>query len=376
MNKGKQILIIGAGLAGAVAARILAENDCQVTLLEQRGQVGGNCHDERSPDGITFHNYGPHIFHTNNREAWLFVNRFSAFRHYQHRVLSYVDGQMIPFPINRDSICQLYGLDLDIYGVADFLEKEVARSSFNNPPQNFRDVVVSQVGEILYEKFFHNYTYKQWETDPRELSAEIAGRIPVRQNRDDRYFTDRYQGIPEAGYTRLIENMLDHARIKVILDTDYLANRAAWDRGPFDLLIYTGKLDAYFDYAYGRLAYRSVKFEFLTLPVERYQPAGVVNYPNDYDFTRITEYKHLTGEKSALTVICREYPTADGVPCYVILNAENIGKRQAYLDHVQELEAAGSHLFAGRLAEYRYYNMDQVIVSVMEKLAAWMQAVS
>ncbi len=369
MPNEKRVLIIGAGLAGATAARILAERGCQVDVIEQREQVGGNCYDEPTPAGITVHRYGPHIFHTNNRDVWLFCNRFSPFRFFQHRVLSYVDGQMIPFPINRDTICQLFGLQLDIHGVAGFLEAEVARSSFNNPPQNFRDVVVSQVGEFLYEKFFHHYTVKQWQTDPRELSAEIAGRIPVRQNRDDRYFTDKYQGLPIHGYTPMIQNMLDHPQISLRLATDYFADRAAWDRDGYDLTVYTGQLDAYFNYAYGHLLYRSVHFDFQTLPVWQYQPAAVVNYPNDYDFTRITEFKHMTGETADSTVICCEYPAADGVPSYVVLNPENIGKRQAYQDHVNDLEAAGTHLFVGRLAEYRYYNMDQVIASVMQKLA-------
>ena len=372
MSIQKRVLIIGAGLAGATAARILAERGCRIDILEQRQQVGGNCFDEKMPDsGLTVHRYGPHIFHTNNRPVWLFCNRFSPFRLYQHRVLSYVDGQMIPFPINRDTLCQLYGEQLTIRDVGEFLEREVARSSYNTPPQNFRDVVVSQVGEFLYEKFFHNYTLKQWETDPRELSVEVAGRIPVRQNRDDRYFTDRYQGLPELGYTRMIGNMLDHPDIRLSLSTDYFNGRQAWDREDYDLTVYTGQLDTYFDYIYGKLEYRSVHFEFKTLPVSRYQPVAVVNYPNDYDFTRIAEYRHMTGETGESTVICFEYPAQEGVPSYVVLTPENLGKRQAYLDHVNELEAAGRHLFVGRLAEYRYYNMDQVIASVMEKLESW-----
>ncbi|MEA4888333.1 MAG: UDP-galactopyranose mutase [Clostridiaceae bacterium] len=368
----KKVLIIGAGLAGATAARLLAERDFAVDILEQRPQVGGNCYDEPMPDcGLTIHRYGPHIFHTNNQAVWLFCNRFSSFRFYQHRVLSYVDGQMIPFPINRDTLCQLYGENLSIRDIGEFLEREVARSSFNTPPKNFRDVVVSQVGEFLYEKFFHNYTLKQWETDPRELSAEVAGRIPVRQNRDTRYFTDRYQGLPEQGYTRMILNMLDHPAINLHLSTDYFDDRTSWDQADYDLTVYTGQLDTYFQFDYGRLTYRSVDFEFRVFPINQYQPAAVVNYPNDYDFTRITEFKHMTGETGDSTVICCEYPAKNGVPSYVVLTPENLGKRQAYLDHVSELETAGRHLFVGRLAEYRYYNMDQVIASVMDKLDNW-----
>ena len=366
---GKRILVIGAGLAGAAAARILAERGHHIDVLEQRTEVGGNCADEKMADsGLTVHRYGPHIFHTNNRDVWLFCNRFSPFRFYQHRVMSYVDGQMVPFPINRDTLCRLYGENLSIREIGDFLDKEVARSSFNNPPQNFRDVVVGQVGELLYEKFFHNYTLKQWDTDPRELSVEIAGRIPVRKNRDNRYFTDRYQGLPELGYSGMIKNMLDHPAIRVQLSTDYFADRVAWDNAGYDLIVYTGQLDAFFNFNYGNLAYRSVYFEFRTLPVTKYQPAAVVNYPNDYDFTRIVEYKQMTGETGESTIICCEYPVSEGIPCYVVLTPENLGKRQAYLDNVQELEASGHHLFVGRLAEYRYYNMDQVIGSVMEKL--------
>ncbi len=371
MAKDKRVLIIGAGFAGATAARLLAENGCQIEVIEKRDQAGGNCYDEKTACGITIHRYGPHIFHTNNQAVWKFCNRFSDFRFFQHRVLSYVDGQMIPFPINRDTICQLYGIEMDIREVGSFLEQEVARSSFNNPPQNFRDVVVGQVGELLYEKFFHRYTLKQWETDPKELSTEIAGRIPVRQNRDNRYFTDRYQGIPEQGYTQLIQNMMDHPNIDLQLETDYLADRERWNQENYDLIVYTGQLDAFFDFSYGRLAYRSVRFDFKTLPMKQYQPAAVVNYPNDYDFTRITEFKQMTGEQADSTVICCEYPSAEGVPSYVVLTPENLGKRQAYLDHVAELEATGKFLFVGRLAEYRYYNMDQVIASVMQKLESW-----
>lgn len=368
MRNQQDVLVIGAGLAGAVAARLLAEKGRKVLVIEKNPHVGGNCFDELSSAGVTIHRYGPHIFHTNNKPVWDFCNRFTPFRFFQHRVLSYVDGQLLPFPINRDTLCQLYGIDLSIRDVASFLADEVSRSEFANPPQNFRDAVVSQVGETLYEKFFHHYTVKQWEEDPKNLSAEIAGRIPVRQNRDDRYFTDRYQGLPEQGYTAMITRILDHPGIDLQLSTDFEADKKQLTApGRFHNLIYTGRLDGYFDEELGRLDYRSVHFEFRTLPIRQYQPVAVVNYPNDYDFTRITEFKHMTGEQSASTAICLEYPSAQGVPAYVVLNQENLARRQAYLARVAELAKQGI-LFVGRLAEYRYYNMDQVIASVMAKI--------
>jgi UDP-galactopyranose mutase len=371
MSRKYDALVIGAGLAGATAARILAEKGRSVLVIEKNSQVGGNCYDEITAEGITMHRFGPHIFHTNNQDVWNFVNRFSPFRLFQHRVLSYVDGQLLPFPINRDTLCQLYGLEMSVREVPAFLAAEVSSSTFNQPPLNFRDAVVAQVGEYLYEKFFKNYTMKQWDTDPAELSAEIAGRIPVRSNRDNRYFSDKYQGIPENGYTALVEEILSHPLIDVRMSTDYFDERQSWDLpGRFDLTVYTGKLDTYFNDVHGPLHYRSVRFEFQTLPIREYQQVAVINYPNDYDFTRISEFKHMTGEISDSTVICLEYPAAEGVPSYVVLNPENIARRQSYLDQVKELEAAGKTIFVGRLAEYRYYNMDQVIASVMAKLAA------
>lgn len=365
----KRCLVIGAGLAGATAARLLADNGETVTVIERQAHIGGSCADEKTTSGLTYHQYGPHIFHTNLRPVWDFCQRFTQFNLYQHRVLSYVDGQMLPFPINRDTICQLYGIKIGIREVEAFLADEVARSTFHVPPGNFTDAVVGQVGRFLYEKFFMNYTRKQWATDPESLSAEIAGRIPIRFNRDDRYFTDLYQGLPENGYTEMFSKMLDHPAIDIQTSVDYFEHRSEFDRpGRYDLTVFTGQLDRYFDLAYGSLDYRSVRFEFRELDMERFQPCAVVNYPNDYDFTRITEYRHMTGEKSDRTVIGMEYPTDRGIPCYVVLNQENAGKRQAYMDHVQDLEEQGHVLFAGRLAEYRYYNMDQVIASVMKKV--------
>jgi UDP-galactopyranose mutase len=365
----RKCLIIGAGLAGATAARLLAEKGDTVHVIEKQPHVGGNCYDGMSQAGVTIHKYGPHIFHTNMTEVWDFCQRFADFNFYQHRVMSYVDGQLLPFPINRDTICQLFGIDIGIREIEGFLADEVARSTYKNPPENFRDAVISQVGTYLYEKFFHNYTRKQWAAEPESLSAEIAGRIPIRYNRDNRYFTDLYQGLPIGGYTHMIKNMLDHPSITLEINADYFLARSEYDKpGKYDLKVYTGKLDSYFDEAYGRLDYRSVKFDFRYLDQKQFQPAAVVNYPNDYAFTRITEFKHMTNEQSDKTALCIEYPSADGVPSYVVLNQENIGKRQAYFDHVHDLEEQGGTLFVGRLAEYRYYNMDQVIAFVMKKL--------
>ncbi len=365
----RKCLVIGAGLAGATAARLLADRGEKVHVIEKREHPGGNCYDEKTNAGVTVHKYGPHIFHTNMTDVWQFCQRFSRFNLYLHRVLSYVDGQLLPFPINRDTVCRLFGVEMGIRDVESFLADEVARSSYREPPENFKDAVISQVGTYLYDKFFHNYTRKQWSADPETLSAEIAGRIPIRSNRDDRYFTDLYQGLPEHGYTAMIESMLDHPSITIEFNTDYFLARSEFDKpGKYDLKVYTGELDKFFDEAYGRLEYRSVKFEFRTVDQEVFQPAAVVNYPNDYDFTRITEFKHMTMEKSKKTELCLEYPSAQGIPSYVVLNQENIGKRQAYLDHVNDLEEQGKALFVGRLAEYRYYNMDQVIASVMNKL--------
>lgn len=357
----KRILIAGAGLAGCTSARLLADMGHKVTLFEERGHIAGNCYDERQNSGVSIHRYGPHIFHTNNSEVWQFVTRFTKMRPFQHRVLSYTQGQLLPFPINRDTICQLYGISISTHEVRAVLDAEVAKSKFSLPARNFRDAIVSQVGESLYACFFENYTAKQWQRDPSELSAEIAGRIPIRENRDDRYFTDKYQGIPLPGYTAMCENMIDHPNITLKLNRPYLSG----DEEDYDLLVYTGRLDQFFSEEEGALTYRSVRFDFETIDREFYQPAAVVNYPNDYDFTRITEFKHMTGEKSPQTEICFEYPSEDGVPCYVVLNAENIALRDRYLSKVKELEKTGRYQFIGRLAEYKYYNMDQVIARAL-----------
>lgn len=357
------VLVAGAGFSGAVAARILAERGKKVIIIEKHRHIAGHCYDYRDNNGITVHKYGPHIFHTKNKKVWDFVNKFSEFNFYQHKVLSYCDGKLFPFPINLDTINQVYGKNIDISEIKKFLENETEKAYFKNPPGNFRDAVVSQVGEKFYDMFFKNYTIKQWGRNPEELSAELAKRIPVRENRDDRYFSDKYQGIPKNGYTNLTENIIDHDNISVMLGTDYFDIK---DYFKPELTVYTGELDRFFNYKYGKLEYRSLELVLKTYDKEFYQPVATVNYPNDYDWTRITEYKHFLNEKSDKTTVCFEYPKKDGEPYYIVPDNDNMRKRDMY---IKETEKDNNYVFIGRLAEYKYYNMDQVIERVFEKFS-------
>ncbi len=362
-----EVLVVGAGLAGSVAARSLAEMGKKVLVIERARHVAGHCHDYLNDAGITIHSYGPHIFHTKEKAVWDFVKRFSDFSTYQHRVLSYAEGRLFPFPINRDTICQAFGLELDVNQAADFLKAEAGKAGLSGSPKTYQEAVISQVGQRFYDLFFKNYTAKQWGRDPQTLSPDLASRIPVRSNRDDRYFSDSYQGMPLPGYTRMVEKVLDHENISLMLGSDYFSLKEGIEAG---LVVYTGELDRYFDYRFGELEYRSLDLEYKTLDQERYQEAAVVNYPNDYDWTRITEFKLLTGEKSAKTTICLEYPKAKGEPYYIVPDQANARKRDLYLAEVEKLERSGSHLFIGRLAQYAYYNMDQVIKAARDKVLA------
>ncbi|MBO4738543.1 MAG: UDP-galactopyranose mutase [Bacteroidales bacterium] len=364
------IVVVGGGLSGVTAARLLAENGYKVLVVEQKKHLAGQIYDYKNDAGITIHQYGPHIFHTKIEKVWKFVNRFSGFSNFQHRVLSFANGNFINFPINRDTLNTVFGIHLSNNEVKDFLKKEVEKSTFNNPPKSFRDVIVSQVGQDLYSLFFEKYTQKQWNCNPDELSPDLAGRIPVRDNNDSRYFADKYQGMPVNGYTAMINNMIDHENISVLLGVDYHAIKN--EIHP-KLLVYTGELDKFFDCKYGKLTYRSVRLDFQTLDQEQFQPAPVVNYPNDYDYTRITEFKQLTGEKSSKTTICYEYPSAEGLPFYTMPNEENERLRVRYMQDVKDLENQGTHLFIGRLAEYKYYNMDLAIDSAINRVEQWLK---
>lgn len=350
-------LIVGAGFAGSVLAERLANGSGKrVLLCDKRPHIAGNAFDYYNDDGILIHKYGPHIFHTNSAEVFQYLSKYTEWREYQHRVLASVDGMLVPIPINLDTINQLFGLNLNSLEVKDFFEKirekkETIRTS--------EDVVVNAVGRELYEKFFRNYTRKQWDLDPSELDASVTARVPTRTNRDDRYFTDTYQAMPKFGYTRMFENMLDSPNIKIMLNCDY---REIVKDIAFREMIYTGPVDAFFDYCYGKLPYRSLEFKHETHDCETFQQAPVVNFPNEHAFTRITEFKYLTGQTHKKTGIVYEFPRADGDPYYPIPRRENAtlyAKYKALADIEPKVR------FVGRLATYKYYNMDQIVAQAL-----------
>ena len=350
-------LIVGAGFAGSVLAERLANGSGKrVLICDKRPHIAGNAYDCYDNDGILIHKYGPHIFHTNSREVFDYLGRFTEWRQYEHRVLAQVDGMLVPIPINLDTINKLYGLNLTSFEVKEFLEKvreprDVIRTS--------EDVVINAVGKELYEKFFRNYTRKQWGLDPSELDASVTARVPTRTTRDDRYFTDVYQAMPKYGYTRMFEKMLDHPNIKVMLNCDYreIANEIS-----FKEMIYTGPIDEFFDYRYGKLPYRSLEFKHETHDVEKFQPVTVVNYPNEQAFTRITEFKQLTGQEHKKTSIVYEFPQAEGDPYYPVPRKEN---NEIYAKYKLLSETRSDVHFVGRLATYKYYNMDQIVAQAL-----------
>lgn len=357
-------MIVGAGFAGSVLAeRLASQLDAKVLIVDRRNHIGGNAYDFYNDAGVLVHKYGPHIFHTNSEKVFEYLSRFTAWRPYEHRVLTSVDGQLVPMPINADTLNKLYGLNLTCQQVDEYL------ASVREPRDQIKtseDVVVNRVGRDLYEKFFQNYTRKQWNLDPSELDASVTSRVPVRSTRDDRYFTDKFQAMPLHGYTRMFEKMLDHPNIKIMLNTDYADLK---DEVNFRELIFTGPVDEYFDYCYGRLPYRSLHFEHQTHDKQQYQSAAVVNYPNEHAYTRVTEFKYLTGQEHSKTSIVFEYPRAEGDPYYPIPQPQNAA---LYAKYKAMAEALPDVHFAGRLATYKYYNMDQVVAQALtlsEKLS-------
>ncbi len=350
-------VVVGAGLAGlTVAERIASEKNEKVLLIEKRNHIGGNVYDSYNEDGILIHNYGPHIFHTNDKEVYEYLSRFTKWNDFWHRVLTQVDGNLIPMPITLETINQLYNLSLTPEEMKEFVDKLAVPM---DEIKTSRDVALSKVGEEIYQKFFENYTKKQWGVDPAEIDTSVISRIPLRYNRDTRYFTDKYQGMPRHGYTKMCEAMIANPNIKIMLNTDFeeIRNEITWDK-----LIYTGPADEYYGCKFGKLKYRSIDFVFETYDCESYQEAPVVNYPNDYDFTRITEFKKMTWQESKKTTILKEYPQAEGEPYYPFPTADC---KAQYALYQAEMEKEENVYFLGRLAEYRYYNMDAVVRSAL-----------
>jgi UDP-galactopyranose mutase len=351
-------LVVGAGFAGSVVARRLAEEGNEVVVIDRREHVAGNAFDESDAHGVLVHRYGPHIFHTNSERIFRYLSHFTEWRPYEHRVLASVGGELLPIPINRTTINRLYGLDLDEQGVADFFAR--VREP-RDPVRTSEDVVLNAVGRDLYEKFFRGYTRKQWGVDPSELNASVTARIPVRTDTDDRYFADEFQAMPVDGYTRMFERILDHPRIRVELGTEFEDVR---ERYRPDHIVYTGPIDAFYGYRFGRLPYRSLRFEHEHLPdTPRLQPVAVVNYPNEHAFTRITEFKQLTGQEHPGTSIVREYPQDEGEPYYPVPRPEN---EERYRQYARLAAGERGVTFVGRLAQYRYYNMDQVVGAALK----------
>jgi UDP-galactopyranose mutase len=350
-------LIVGAGFAGSVLAeRLASQHGARVLLIDRRPHVGGNAYDEPNEAGILYHKYGPHIFHTNSEAVVEYLSQFTKWRPYEHRVRAFVRGELVPIPINRTTLNALFGANLQTdEQAAAFL---ASRAEPVDDIRTSEDVVINAVGRELYELFFRGYTRKQWGLDPSELDKQVTSRIPTRTNTDDRYFSDKFQAMPLHGYTAMFEKMLDHPLIEKRLGTDF-GEMKAQAHELADHIVYTGPIDEYFDFRFGKLPYRSLRFDHQTLEQEQVQPVAVVNYPSeDVPFTRISEYKHLTGQESPVTTVTYEYPSAEGDPYYPIPRPEN---QELFKRYEALADETGGVTFVGRLATYRYYNMDQIV---------------
>jgi UDP-galactopyranose mutase len=355
--KDYDYLIVGAGFSGSVLAeRLASQLGKRVLLIDKRDHIGGNAYDYENVDGIWVHRYGPHVFHTNSLRVVAYLSKFTDWRPYEHRVLASIEGKLLPFPINLDTVNRLYHLDLDSEGMQEFLARRISRPSAIRTSE---DIVISRVGRDLYEKFFRGYTLKQWGRDPSQLHASVAGRIPVRFNHDGRYFDDIFQAQPRKGYTKMFEHMLDHPLITRALGVNYYD---LIHLNPAAKVIYTGRIDEYFEFAFGVLPYRSLRFTHETHNRELYQSAPVINFPNDHSYTRVTEFKYLTGQTHAKTSIVYEYPIEHGEPYYPILCPEGAAQYAKY----KLLSDKESNVdFVGRLARHRYLNMDQVVAEAL-----------
>lgn len=359
------VLIVGAGLSGATIARQLADcGDFQVHVIEQRDHIAGNCYDYINDAGILMNKYGAHLFHTNSERVWNFVQRFAVWKPWNHRVIGRIDDVYFPIPVNIETVNTLCGATIQTEEEMRAWLAAAAVSPTSGTAANSEEVALARVGPVLYEKIFKDYTYKQWAKWPAELAASVLERIPVRADWDPHYFSDRWQALPAQGYTEMVRAMLDHPAIRVSLGISYTHNM----RESYDYVFYTGPIDQYYAAAgYPRLEYRSIRFEEETLPVDQFQPNSVVNYPSaEEPFTRIVEYKHFLNQQvPGRTTVVREYTMAEGEPYYPVPTATNQDIYRQYQELAAADEASGV-FFVGRLANYKYYNMDAAILAALE----------
>lgn len=356
------IVIIGAGLSGAVfAERCATILKRPVVIIDKRSHIAGNCYDFVDDSGIMVSKYGAHIFHTSDTQVWEYIHNFSDWKPYEHRVLSSVESKLVPVPINIDTVNTL--LNLHISSPEEMRQWVKAQTPKNPKVKNSEDAALALFGnKRLYELMFKNYTYKQWSIWPIDLEPSVLSRIPIHYDFNDRYFDDPYEAIPTNGYTKFVENLLSNPLIEVVLNTDYFDIKSSLTK--YHKLIYTGPIDQYFGDKYNKLQYRSLRFEFETLNTPSFQDAAVVNYPSqDVPFTRIVEYKKLYGSNSQQTVISREFPSWDGEPYYPVPTQHN---RDLYAKYCQEADRTKDVIFAGRLANYKYFNMDEAIKNSLE----------
>ncbi|MBR1579718.1 MAG: UDP-galactopyranose mutase [Selenomonadaceae bacterium] len=364
------VIIVGAGFAGAVMAERLAAHDHSVLLIERRFHVGGNCFDEIDGNGVLVHRYGPHLFHTDDEEVWRYLSRFTDWRVYHHRVLAMIDGQTLPIPFNLNTLHAVFPPSM-----AERLEEALLnRYDYNTKVPILKlkqstDKDLRFIADFVYEKIFLHYTQKQWGLDPENIEGAVTARVPVFVGRDDRYFNDRFQAVPTKGYTQLFNRMLRRDKIKLMLNTDFNdvlrvdGDQILFLDQPFEgKLIFTGQLDDLFNDQFGALPYRSVDMKFETVETESYQPAATVNYPNNYDFTRITEFKKIHPVKTPSTTILKEYPQdyerGVNTPYYPIFTDDNKARFDQYAQKAAQIK---NLITVGRLAEYRYYDMDDIV---------------
>lgn len=357
------IVIIGAGISGAVLAQKYAAIGKKVLIIEKRNHIAGNCYDYIDDNGILVSKYGAHLFHTNDQQVWDYVNKFCQWYPWEHKVIADVEGKLVPIPVNITTVNKLFDA-----GIAS--ETEMAAWLDKNreliaSPKNGKEAALNKVGAVLYEKMFRHYTKKQWDKYPEELDASVLDRIPVRTNYDDRYFSDTFQALPEGGYTKLFEAILNHPNIEILLDTDFFDIRD--DVSGYEKLFYTGPIDRFFEFKHSledKLEYRSINFVSETIDTEYFQQNSVVNYPgNDVEFTRIIEYKHFGNQQSPKTTVVKEFTTDEGDPYYPVPNAKN---QLIYEKYRKDAEGLTDVYFVGRLANYKYFNMDQAFKNALD----------